>query len=88
MISTDTGTATTYSLLNMAERGVMFVEHGDPVYTGQIVGEHNRDNDLMVNIVRAKQMTNIRARQQGCDGGAQDAAPVHAGSRAGIHRAG
>ena len=61
LISTDTGTATTYSLLNMAERGVMFVEHGDPVYTGQIVGEHNRDNDLMVNIVRAKQMTNIRA---------------------------
>jgi len=61
MISTETGPATHYSLLNMADRGVMFVEPGELVYTGMIVGEHNRDNDLNVNIVRAKQMTNIRA---------------------------
>src|SRR5262249_31547873 len=60
MISMDSGAATTYSLLNLAERGVMFVQPGDPIYAGQIVGEHNRDNDLNVNVVKAKALTNVR----------------------------
>ncbi|MCI0675498.1 MAG: hypothetical protein L0Y42_06955 [Phycisphaerales bacterium] len=61
MIANDTGSATTYALLNLAERGVMFIQPGDPIYAGQIVGEHNRDNDLNVNVVKAKHLTNIRA---------------------------
>jgi GTP-binding protein len=45
----------------MAERGVLFVSPGDKVYAGQIVGEHNRDNDLVVNITRLKHLSNVRA---------------------------
>jgi GTP-binding protein len=60
MIANETGSATTFSLLNMAERGVMFIQHGDPIYAGQIVGEHNRDNDLIVNVVKAKHLNNMR----------------------------
>ncbi len=60
MISNENGTATQYSIEGLADRGVMFIKPGDKVYTGMIVGEHNRDNDLGVNIVRAKQMTNFR----------------------------
>jgi GTP-binding protein len=44
----------------MAERGVMFIQPADPIYAGQIVGEHNRDNDLNVNVVKAKHLTNMR----------------------------
>jgi GTP-binding protein len=60
MISTETGQATTYALLNLSERGVMFVNPGDPVYAGQIVGENSRDNDLGVNVVKAKAFSNVR----------------------------
>ncbi|MEZ6211934.1 MAG: translational GTPase TypA [Phycisphaerales bacterium] len=60
MISTETGRATAYSIEQFAERGVMFISPGDEVYTGQVVGEHNRDNDIVINITRAKQMTNFR----------------------------
>ena len=52
---------TAYALNNLADRGEFFVTPGAEVYTGQIVGEHCRDNDLDVNICRAKKMTNIRA---------------------------
>jgi len=61
LISIETGAVTTYALRELAERGVMFVKPGDKVYAGQIVGEHNRDNDLTVNITRAKQLDNMRA---------------------------
>jgi GTP-binding protein len=61
MIANESGPATTYALLSLADRGVMFVQPGDPIYTGQIVGEHSRDNDLVVNVVKAKHLTNIRA---------------------------
>src|SRR5262249_51453415 len=44
----------------LADRGVLFVTPGDKVYAGQIVGEHNRDNDLVVNITRLKHLTNMR----------------------------
>ncbi|TVQ53484.1 MAG: translational GTPase TypA [Phycisphaerales bacterium] len=60
LIATETGPATTYSLLNLADRGIMFVRPGDPVYVGQVIGEHSRDNDLDVNAVKAKAFSNVR----------------------------
>jgi GTP-binding protein len=55
------GTTTTYALLNLEPRGVLFVGPGVDVYEGMIVGEHNRDSDLNVNAVREKKLTNIRS---------------------------
>jgi GTP-binding protein len=60
MVAVEAGTATTYSLLNLADRGVMFVSNADVIYEGMVVGEHNRDNDLHVNVVKAKPMSNVR----------------------------
>ncbi len=61
LISNGTGKAVTYSLFNLQERGRLFSEHGDEVYEGQIVGIHNRANDLTINCLRGKQLTNVRA---------------------------
>jgi GTP-binding protein len=61
MISDRQGTTTTYSLNGLQERGVLFVGAGVEVYEGMIIGEHSRDNDLDVNVVREKHMTNMRA---------------------------
>ena len=55
------GEAIPYAIFHLQPRGVMFVQPGDPVYEGMVVGEHNRDNDLNVNICREKKLTNIRA---------------------------
>ncbi|MCB9378820.1 MAG: translational GTPase TypA [Holophagales bacterium] len=55
------GRATAYAIENLQPRGVLFVAPGDEVYEGMIVGEHNRDNDLDVNIVREKKLTNMRS---------------------------
>src|SRR5437773_1979677 len=55
------GVAVAYALWKLQERGRMFVSPGDPVYEGMIVGIHSRDNDLVVNPIRTKQLTNIRA---------------------------
>jgi GTP-binding protein len=60
MIATEGGDVTGYACEQTAERGVLFVVPGDKVYSGQIVGEHNRDNDLPIHITRAKQLTNFR----------------------------
>jgi GTP-binding protein len=60
LISQDDGEIVTYSLGKLDDRGRMFVKAGDPVYEGMIVGIHNRDNDLIVNAVRQKQLTNFR----------------------------
>jgi GTP-binding protein len=60
MIANETGPAKTYAMLNLSERGVMFVEPNDPVYAGQVVGEHARDNDLVVNVAKAKGFSNVR----------------------------
>jgi GTP-binding protein len=60
LISQDDGEAVTYSLGKLDDRGRMFVKAGDPLYEGMIVGMHNRDNDLIVNAVRGKQLTNFR----------------------------
>jgi GTP-binding protein len=61
MISNDTGKVPAYALFNLQERGRMISEPGDEVYEGQIVGIHARDNDLVVNVLREKKLTNIRA---------------------------
>ena len=61
MVSDRTGEANAYSIWNKQERGIMFVNHGDQVYEGMIVGEHAKDNDLIVNIIEAKRMSNVRA---------------------------
>jgi len=61
LISLEGGTVTSYSIENLSDRGFLFVTPQEKVYMGQIVGEHNRDNDLTVNITRAKQLTNFRA---------------------------
>ncbi len=60
LISQDDGEIVTYALGKLDDRGRMFVKAGDPVYEGMIVGIHSRDNDLVVNAVRAKQLTNFR----------------------------
>ena len=59
LVSIDTGKATTYSIMSIEERGTVFVEPGTEVYEGMIIGENSRDNDLTVNITKAKQMTNV-----------------------------
>ncbi len=60
LISTETGEAVAYGIWNLQDRGIMFVDPGDKIYGGMIVGEHSRDNDLEINILRNKQLTNIR----------------------------
>ncbi|MDE3055852.1 MAG: translational GTPase TypA [Verrucomicrobiota bacterium] len=61
LISNSPGKASGYALFSLQERGTLFVKPGDEVYEGMVVGEHARDNDLIVNATRAKQLTNIRA---------------------------
>ena len=61
LISTENGVATAYDLWKLEDRGVMFVKPQDEVYVGMILGEHNRENDLPVNVVRGKHLTNVRA---------------------------
>ena len=60
LISQDDGEAVTYSLGKLDDRGRMFVRAGDPLYEGMVIGIHSRDNDLVVNAVRGKQLTNFR----------------------------
>ncbi len=61
MISDRKGQATAFAIWNKQERGVMYVTHGQDVYEGMIVGEHAKDNDLVVNITEEKKLTNVRA---------------------------
>jgi GTP-binding protein len=60
LISNDQGEAVAYALWNLEDRGPMMIEPGWKVYKGMIVGEHTRDNDLVVNVLKGKQLTNIR----------------------------
>ncbi len=55
------GKALAYALFNLQERGALFIGHGVEVYEGMVIGIHSRDNDLMVNPTKGKQLTNIRA---------------------------
>jgi GTP-binding protein len=61
MVATNTGQVTAYALDALYDRGIFFVEPGEKVYDGQVVGEHCKDNDIPVNVVRGKQLTNVRA---------------------------
>ena len=61
LISTDTGKAVAFAIWKLQERGAMFVSHNTVVYKGMIVGEHSRDNDLEINVLKGKQLTNMRA---------------------------
>ena len=61
MIATNTGQVTAYALDALHDRGIFFVEPGEKVYEGQVVGEHCKEKDIPVNVVRSKQLTNIRA---------------------------
>ena len=61
MIATEPGSVTAYALDALFDRGTFFVEPGDVIYEGQITGEHCKDNDIPVNPVKAKQLTNMRA---------------------------
>jgi GTP-binding protein len=61
LVSAENGEAVAYALWKLQERGRMFVSPGDPVYEGMIIGIHSRDNDLVVNPIKTKQLTNIRA---------------------------
>ena len=61
MIALETGQVTAYALDQLADRGMMFVEPGDQIYEGQIVGEHCKDDDIVVNTARQKKLTNVRS---------------------------
>ncbi len=61
LISLENGSTTQHSLFNLQDRGVMFLGPAEEVYTGMIIGENNKDNDLVVNICKGKKLTNVRA---------------------------
>jgi GTP-binding protein len=61
LISQDDGAAVAYAIWKLQDRGRMFVSHNDPVYEGMIIGIHSRDNDLVVNPIKGKQLTNVRS---------------------------
>jgi GTP-binding protein len=61
LISMETGVGTAYAIDKLQDRGIFFVDPGEDVYTGQVIGEHSRDNDIVVNIQKGKKLTNMRA---------------------------
>ncbi len=74
LISNDQGQAVAYAIFNLQDRGVMFVAHQDPVYEGMIVGEHSRENDLEINVLKGKKLSNVRA--SGTDDASTPTAPL------------
>lgn len=73
LIATEPGITVPYALNNLQDRGTLFLDPGIPVYEGMIVGEHNRENDLVVNVCKTKKLTNMRAA--GSDDAVQLATP-------------
>jgi GTP-binding protein len=61
LISMEQGEAIPYSLHNLQDRGKFFIDPGDPVYEGQVIGEHSRSGDLVVNVTKTKKLSNVRA---------------------------
>jgi GTP-binding protein len=61
LIASETGAAVAYAIFNLQDRGTMFIDPQTPVYQGMIVGEHSRDNDLEINVLKGKKLTNMRA---------------------------
>lgn len=73
LIATEAGVTVPYALNNLQDRGTLFLDPGIPVYEGMVVGEHNRENDLVVNVCKTKKLTNMRAA--GSDDAVQLATP-------------
>ena len=71
LISTDRGEAVAYAIYHLQDRGVMFIEHQTPVYQGMIIGEHSRENDLEVNVIKGKKLSNVRST-----GAEEDTTPI------------
>jgi GTP-binding protein len=65
LVALESGTVSSYALTNLQQRGDFIVKPGDPVYAGQVVGEHIRDEELVVNVCKAKQLTNFREKPSG-----------------------
>ncbi len=82
LIANKSGKTTAYSLSSLEDRGVLFVGAGETVYAGQIIGQHTRDNDLEVNVIEGKKLTNMRA--SGSDGSVQLAPPQEKGLEEGL----
>ncbi|WHX25198.1 translational GTPase TypA [Virgibacillus halodenitrificans] len=61
LVGLENGKASTYGIMQLEDRGVIFIEPGTEIYAGMIVGEHNRENDLTVNITKEKHLTNVRS---------------------------
>ncbi len=61
LIATEGGKAVAYAIFNLQERGIMFIDPQTQIYQGMVVGEHNRDNDLEINLLKGKKLTNMRA---------------------------
>jgi GTP-binding protein len=61
LISMEGGQCTAYAIDKLQDRGIFFVDPGDELYTGQVIGEHSRDNDIVVNVQKGKKLTNMRA---------------------------
>ncbi|MCA0753803.1 translational GTPase TypA [Paenibacillus sp. N4] len=61
LVASENGTSTFYGMLGVEDRGIQFLEPGTEIYEGMIVGEHNRDNDIIVNICKEKQLSNVRS---------------------------
>ncbi|KJD43497.1 translational GTPase TypA [Paenibacillus terrae] len=61
LISTENGSTTFYGMMGVEDRGILFLEPGTEIYEGMVVGEHTRDNDIVVNICKEKQLTNVRS---------------------------
>ena len=70
MVSSETGQALAYSLDRLQDRGKFFIDPGEKVYKGQVIGENSREGDLEVNIIKAKKLSNVRAS------GTDDAAKI------------
>ena len=77
LISMEQGTAIPYSLDKLQERGKFFVEPGDAIYTGQVIGENTRADDLVVNVTKTKKLSNVRA--SGSDDKVKLAPPIKFG---------
>ncbi len=86
LISNSDGVSVAFALWNLEDRGPMMIDAGVDVYVGMIVGEHTRDNDLEVNPVKGKQLTNIRTHSQGRGGEADDAQEADARAEPRLHR--
>src|SRR3989344_4174393 len=67
LIASESGVTNYYGLINVQDRGVMFLDHGVPIYEGQVVGQNSRSEDIRVNVCKTKQLSNMRSKGEGSD---------------------